>query len=152
MKRTNFRLRLCMTLLLLNLLFIWGNSLMPGELSSRFSQWISSVLFGDKIQEIPDIDGMHLLRKLAHFSEFAALGGILYWLFCMYSQHKWLQFLLPLAVGTGVACVDETIQLFVDGRYGCITDVCIDAAGVFTGIVLIYLAHKILMKKRLKRN
>lgn len=40
MIRTDKRLRLCVTLLVLILVFIWGNSLMPGEVSQAISNWV----------------------------------------------------------------------------------------------------------------
>ena len=44
MIRTDKRLRLCITLLICNLIFIWGNSLLPGEISGAFSDWVKSIL------------------------------------------------------------------------------------------------------------
>ena len=44
MIRTDKRLRLCITLLVCNLIFIWGNSLLPGEISGAFSDWVKSLL------------------------------------------------------------------------------------------------------------
>ena len=41
---TDKRLRLCTALLIANLVFIWGNSLLPGEISGAFSDWVKSVL------------------------------------------------------------------------------------------------------------
>ena len=44
MKRTDKRLRLCITLLTCVLIFIWGNSLLPGEVSGALSDWVKSIL------------------------------------------------------------------------------------------------------------
>jgi len=38
-----------------------------------------------------------------------------------------------------VACCDETIQLFSDGRAGAIVDVMLDSSGVLCGCALLYL-------------
>ena len=71
--RKHFALYLC--LVILNLAFIWGNSFVPGEISGEISGGIFEVVsdlfavFGDK--------GQFVLRKLAHFSEFTALGFFL---------------------------------------------------------------------------
>ena len=46
---------------------------------------------------------------------------------------------MPLLFCLAVACVDETIQLFVPGRAGRLTDVGIDTLGAALGIVLITL-------------
>lgn len=135
MLRTEKRMRLCMTLLVLNLTFIWGNSLLPGEISGAISDWVKSVLA--LLLPIAEGGGSggFLVRKLAHFTEFTFLGMVLGWLFAMLNKSKIPAFLL----GALAACVDETIQLFVPGRGPGIRDVCIDSAGVFTGIALLAL-------------
>ena len=45
MIRTQKRLVLCCILLAMNLSVIWGNSLLPGELSGALSQWLRNLLF-----------------------------------------------------------------------------------------------------------
>ena len=145
MKRTSFRLRLCAALLAMNLLFIWGNSLLPGEVSGAFSDWVKSVLSRIFAGSEDDVSGGGLLRKLAHFSEFALLGACFCWLYAMLMTTQPRQLLFASISGILAACVDETIQRFVPLRNGCLTDVGIDTAGVFTGIVLfsiVYLINK----------
>ena len=44
MIRSDKRIRLCCVLLVCNLAFIWGNSLMPGEVSGAFSDWVTAFL------------------------------------------------------------------------------------------------------------
>ena len=44
MIRTDKRLRLNAALLICVLTFIWGNSLLPGEVSGAFSDWVKSIL------------------------------------------------------------------------------------------------------------
>lgn len=136
MKRTENRVRLCVTLLVVNLLFIWGNSLLPGTASGALSSWVKDLLsrlLGITASE-PDT-GHGLLRKLAHFSEFACLGALLTWLICMI--HKNLS-LVP-AGGLLAAGLDELIQLFVPDRHAALTDVLIDMAGVLVGMGLLCL-------------
>ena len=85
------------------------------------------------------------MRKLAHFTEFAALGACFCWLYAMLMTTQPRQLLFASISGILAACVDETIQRFVPLRNGCLTDVGIDTAGVFTGIVLfsiVYLINK----------
>lgn len=142
MIRTGRRMRLCAALLVLNLAFIWGNSLLPGETSEAFSDWVKMLLarffaFG------PDgVGGGGLLRKIAHFSEFALLGGLLSWLFAMLQKKRhW-----PFACGFLAACVDETIQRFVPDRFPSLFDVGIDTFGVLTGMLVLAIGHSILFK------
>lgn len=139
MIRTKRRLRLCVTLLCLNLIFIWGNSLLPGEISGALSDWLKNVLSALLGSTPGGAGGGGLLRKLAHFTEFTCLGMCLCWLFGMVRSKKTEQLLLPLACGFTAACIDETIQLFIPLRGPSIKDVGIDTAGVILGIVFITL-------------
>lgn len=140
MIRTERRMKLCLSWLVLNLLFIWGNSLLPGSVSGALSQWVKDILAAI----IPGVApggqaGQGLLRKLAHFSEFALLGACLTWLFGMLGRG-----VLP-ALGCGflAACADETIQRFVPDRGPSPVDVAIDTAGVLLGIALLWIGHTV---------
>ena len=148
MIRTDKRMGLCWLLLICNLAFIWGNSLLPAELSQAFSDWVKTFLVGLATGEPSLGDGSGMLRKLAHFAEFTALGMVLSWLFGMLRKKKhW-----PLVCGVAAACVDETIQLFVPDRGPGLKDVLLDSCGVLTGMMLLYLGHTILSKKQHKCN
>ena len=136
MIRTEKRLRLCKMLIAAVLVFIWGNSLLPGEISQAFSDWVKGILAMFAQQDGPETSG-GLLRKIAHFTEFAALGWLLGWLFGMLQKGK----LRPFGWGVLAAAADETIQRFVPDRGPSIWDVALDSCGVLTGIVLLYLGH-----------
>lgn len=138
MRRTKPRLTLCGILLAAILAFIWGNSAMPGEASGALSGWVGALL-GRIAPFLTTESGLHFLRKAAHFSEFAALGMTLTWMFCMVSRRKGWQYSLPLICGGVVACIDETIQIFSPGRYSSIIDVLIDCSGVLTGCLVLLL-------------
>ena len=143
MIRTKNRLRLCAALLTVNLIFIWGNSLLPGSISGAVSQFVRdliALLFPGGTDE-PDA-GHGLLRKLAHFTEFCTLGMCLRWLFGMLCTRR-TGYLLPLGAGIAAACIDEAIQCFVPGRGPGLKDVGIDTLGVILGIVIISLIHHI---------
>lgn len=125
--------------IILNLAFIWGNSLLSGEISSDVSGGLLALLR----EEFPFLAGMGelLLRKLGHFSEFTCLGLLLCW-------RLWLQKgnfpgIPAMLCGVLAAMADETIQAFVPGRGSSVIDVWIDTAGVCTGIVLLLLGHTI---------
>ena len=47
-----------------------------------------------------------------------------------------------------IPSIDETIQLFVPGRAGMITDVMIDCCGAATGVVLRYLLRPLMRAKK----
>lgn len=79
--------------------------------------------------------GMQLLiRKLAHFSEYALLG---FCLTLLLREYHWRFPRLSAALlGTGYAVTDELHQLLSDGRSSSPVDVAIDAAGVLAGLLL----------------
>lgn len=146
MERTEKKLRLCITLLTANILFIWGNSLLPGSVSGAISGFIRDILafvFSGGAAK-PD-SGHGLLRKLAHFTEFACLGALLAWLLGMLSK----PFPVALPCAFFVACVDEIVQRFVPDRGPSFKDVLLDTSGALLGIVLLFLGYTI-CKKRAK--
>ena len=142
MKKTKKRLILCSALLVAILAFIWGNSALPGETSGALSGWVGQILC-KLLPFLTTESGLHLLRKLAHFSEFAVLGMVLCWLFCMVMERKVGKYLLPLLCGATAACIDESIQIFSPGRYCSIVDVGIDTSGVLTGIIVLFLGYAV---------
>ena len=84
--------------------------------------------------------GHTLLRKAAHFSEFALLGL----LYC--GRHRLVKGEAPvhlMGFGLAVACIDETIQIFTPGRASSLIDVWIDASGFALGLLLIVIFHTI---------
>ena len=69
-----------------------------------------------------------VLRKGAHVTEYAILGGLLYRALAREE--------LALAVGIAYAATDELHQHFVRGRHASPVDVAIDAVGVSLGMLL----------------
>lgn len=137
--------RLCVALLCLCLAFIWGNSLLPGEISGAISDFVKALLL-KILFFLPDtgISGGGLLRKLAHFTEFACLGALLAWLHALLGRHPFQ----GLVWGFLAACVDETIQRFVPDRGPSFFDVLIDTGGVTLGIVLLLAGFAIHQKTK----
>ena len=146
MIRTEKRLRLCTALLILNLAFIWGNSLLPGSVSGAISDWVKNLIAMLFPVDTSAASSGGLLRKVAHFTEFAALGMCLTWLFAMLQKAKYW----PFACGAAAACVDETIQRFVPDRGPSLLDVGIDSCGVLTGMILLWIGHTYLIKRTMK--
>lgn len=147
MVRTKKRLGFCTALLVLNVLFIWGNSMLPAHISAAISGFVRDVL-SKLLGSIggggaDDIMGEGILRKIAHFIEFTCLGCLLGWLFSMLRKH-WL---VPFLCGALVACVDELIQCFVPGRGPRITDVLLDSVGVACGIALLLAGYTIYQRR-----
>jgi VanZ family protein len=69
-----------------------------------------------------------ILRKGAHVTEYAVLGGLLY--------RALGREPLALAAGIAYAATDELHQHFVRGRHASPVDVAIDAVGVAVGMLL----------------
>ena len=69
-----------------------------------------------------------ILRKGAHLTEYAVLGGLLY--------RALGREPLALAMGIAYAATDELHQYFVRGRHASPVDVAIDAVGVALGMLV----------------
>ena len=144
MNRRNWKRHLWTLLLAANLVLIWGNSMLPGSQSQEVSDgFLRQFAF---LPALLGENGPKLIRKIAHFAEFAWLGFLLAGSFRAWGRAP----VLPAALwGLLSACVDETIQIFSPGRASRLTDVWIDFAGILTGIFLLHLGH-ILWKKTRK--
>lgn len=142
------RLRLCRVLLVCSLLFIWGNSLLPGSVSGALSQWLHRLLQALVPGEDMPPEGGGLLRKIAHFTEFACLGALLLWHELLLCREK----VIPgaLLFGFATACIDETIQCFVPDRGPSVWDVCLDTCGAAAGILLLLAGLKVRKTKNNK--
>lgn len=81
----------------------------------------------------------HLLRKAAHVTEFAILGGLLA---AAADALRRKAFLAPYLLGLLWALGDETHQLYVPGRSGALTDVWVDFIGVVVGATVVWLCHR----------
>lgn len=145
MKKRN---ALCCVLIALNLALIWGNSTLPGGVSMELSDGFLALLS----QGLPALAviGSILIRKLAHFSEFACLGLLLGWL--LSPEGGFRGFAAPALLGTLAACVDETIQRFVPGRESSLIDVWIDIFGVCAGILLLRLGYCCIRRRKERKQ
>ena len=141
---------LCVTLLVMNIAFIWINSLLPREVSAAFSKLVGRILsmFMPDSVTVDAGEGHGILRKIAHFLEFCSLGVLFSWLIRMLREKNLVCMTLPLVCGVFVAAVDETIQLFIPGRGPHIRDVGIDSAGVLLGVLLVWFLSLIGKKQR----
>ena len=109
------------------LLFVWGHSLMPASVSKEESHhWLA--LLQTWLPWLTD----YLIRKAAHFTEYAVLGALL---FGAADTRYGLWF--PPCFGVLAALADETVQLFAAGRSGQVSDVWLDLAGFLAGWVVV---------------
>ncbi len=113
--------------------FIFIQSALPGDLSSNESNFIVQILVA--LFDVDADSAGFAVRKCAHFAEYLVLGGSAMLLFC----EMRLSGLLAWAVGAAYAVTDEFHQMFVVGRSCEVRDMCIDAAGVLCGVLVIVL-------------
>ena len=143
MKRHTGKISLIITLLWVAVIFSF--SLQPAGASSQLSlgvgHWLIDLLpsaIKDKLMAMPQeqLEFLHtLLRKTGHFSEYLILG-ILSMITVQQTELRYKRW-TGLGFCLLVASVDETIQLFVSGRSGQVSDVLLDFVGALCGILLI---------------
>lgn len=136
--------------ILLVLCFAWGNSILSGELSKSMSGGIREMV----IQMLPFLAQMpeRVLRKFAHFAEFAVLGFLLAWYTVRRGKRGVARFFTPFSLSVLAALIDETIQIYRPGRLSSVTDVWIDTFGACTGILLLLLGHTVFTRITKKGN
>lgn len=128
----------------LYILFIWLHSSMNSEISANQSKGVLYFLttllnnFGVSL----DITE-HLIRKSAHFLEFALLGFIVL-LNAVVINGKIIKNLLQCGfICLITALIDEFIQLYVPGRSAQVTDVVLDFFGAVFGILFFVICYHI---------
>lgn len=116
--------------------FIWGNSMLNANISSEQSglitQTLNTILSKIGITFRYDLLSM-FVRKLAHFGEFYLLG--LFWGFYLKNKHKRISMLIICVAITAI--IDESIQLFSEGRAFQVTDILIDLLGGILAFLLL---------------
>ena len=127
---------------------IYSMTFTPGSDSAALS--MGFVLRVETVLEFFSInierDTLHgLVRKGAHLGVYFFLG---IWLINALSYHTIkpkVRFFVGLGCALLVASLDETFQLFVEGRHGSIIDVIIDMIGAIMGSsLMLYLKMKLL--------
>lgn len=153
-------LRAILMLLLLSTFFIiFGFSSQDGEKSGNISKKITEEI----ITRIPQIQEKEqnereaitlriekVIRKIAHFSIYTAVGLLLMALLSTFEMKEKNRIIMSLIIGIIYASSDEIHQSFVPERSPMITDVMIDTMGVMLGILLIMLGKAII--KKYKKN
>lgn len=126
-----------------------------GSTSGGIVRWLVN-FFHPHFSQMPEDQQMGILvlwhtliRKGAHFSEYAILGALLCNALRTYNLARSLRWLIPVAGSALYAISDELHQFFVPDRVCSIVDVGIDTAGAIFGIALFSL-FAYLIKKRAK--
>lgn len=130
-------------------IFIFSNSAQSGAesnaVSGRVAEFLRPLL--NPNGWIEEQLYLRLVRKLAHFVEFGALGVCLSGAAVNF-DFRWHW---PMGLSVLTACADETLQCFT-GRTNSFKDVCIDSAGAACGILFVYILCGILRKYRERRT
>ena len=113
--------------------FIFTNSMQVAAVSEERMQQILRVL---GLNGAAHHLTMHIVRKLAHFCEYMLEGFLLMLCLRVYTRHLLRHVSWPILGGVLTALTDETVQLFVPGRRGQVTDIWIDFSGVMTGLMV----------------
>ena len=142
MTRLGKREKIFICLTILWLCVMWGHSLTPAVESDKESLGVVAILNSFLPFEITN----HMVRKTAHFSEYFILGVLSTQIILNKVRENIMNSRFSLLFVFFVAFIDETIQLFVEGRSGQISDVWLDFSGGLVAIILtcviIKLRHK----------
>lgn len=136
-------------MLLATLYLIFCFSSQDGEQSGNLSLKVTNFIVNlfSKIKNMDTALRMHyieklhpIIRKLAHFSIYCLVGFSVMGFWCTFDIKNKYKLLWSILIGVTYATSDEFHQSFIPGRGPSIRDVCIDSAGVLTGIfVMIFL-------------
>lgn len=101
------------------IVFIFSNSMQIGDVSETASGRV--LLLMKKVFTRLGMPGAanhltdHIVRKLAHFCEYALEGFLLTLCLRVYTRHFFVHISWPILGGLLTALTDETIQMFSDG-------------------------------------
>lgn len=137
------------------LAFIFSNSAASGETSSAQSYAVT-----EQVQQAAQVIAPHSkiataqgedfiklhisVRTAAHFCQFALLGAVAFGCYLSYTQKK-LFALMPTVGSVAVAFLDESLQIFSNGRAFEWSDIFVDSLGGLCGCLfslLVFLAAR----------
>lgn len=153
MKR-KFAMLVSITLTVVMLYAIWQfsaqNSSETSALSGKLAWKVTSL--AEKIlgRDLNLLKVEALLRKMAHFGVFMALGfgltGIFVW------QRRVPVVVIVIVLGVICAALDEFHQSFTPGRNPSGFDVLIDTAGVCVGMIVVLILRRLLRGKKVENT
>ena len=141
----------CFILAALNIAVIFALSGEGQSASNSRSQLVTSTILNTldperkdapvrKVDEV--LDFFHpIIRKAAHFTEYASLGFLTCLGFLFLGLKPWPRALYPSLICLITAMSDELYQSTVPGRSPMVTDVMLDVAGGIAGVLLVCLIH-----------
>ena len=153
------KLKIFRTILIIMLFFtffmIFGFSSQNGTESKGISTKVTDTIlsFSNKYKQANSKEKIRIrnktnavVRKIAHFTIYTILGGLLMGTMIKTKlKIKW-RVLITLGAGIIYAILDEVHQIFSPGRTAKVTDVYIDTLGVLLGIVIVLFIREIYHK------
>ena len=138
---------------------IFGFSGQNGEQSGGLSRKVANIVI-DMAQDIhiisieDDEKDVYIeklqfpIRKTAHMTEYA-IFSIFVMIALIVDGIKGVRIpVISAVIAIAFAATDEFHQTFVPGRYGCVLDVLIDAAGSIIGLIIVYIIYKNVCKHK----
>lgn len=145
-KNLIFKRILFLVMLAATFYVIFHFSAQDGELSGSVSRKVTTFIVEmlSKVKNMDVILKLHyitklepIVRKLAHFSIYTVVGFSVMGFMCTFDIRNITKFITSICIGVTYAISDEIHQSFTPGRTSRVLDVCIDSAGVLTGIFIL---------------
>lgn len=131
---------------------------LSGDTSGSITRWLVEHIyigFNDlsTIEQDSIMAIVHtVIRKGAHFSEFAVLAILISNAIKRYNLKNYLKWILPVCASAFYAVTDEIHQYFVPDRACRFFDVMIDTSGAMFGTALFMLLSFVFIKIKSKRK
>ncbi len=136
------------------MLLIFGFSAQSGSessgISQKVSEWVVMIFTDTTFSELPIEQQQQIefvIRKLAHFSEYAVLGVLFVSLVIVHQKPKAWYGIAAFA-SLLYAATDEWHQSFTPNRAPALKDVLIDFSGAVTGILFVIVIQYLFAKIR----
>lgn len=127
------------------------SSEISGGVAYRIAEWQNHFFRSNKSKAelYKQAESMQLIiRKGAHMGEYALLAFFLCLHLNCYAISRRQQALLATGITAGYAATDEFHQLFVPGRAGRFSDVCIDTLGGILGLLFWLILFQLWYKRK----
>ena len=134
-------------------LFSAQNDTQSGDTSGVIVRWFLSLIYPGFESFSPERHLAHIevwhtiIRKCAHFTEYAVLANLVSNALRLAGQFRWK---LPVIISAAYAVTDEIHQYFVPGRACRLLDVTIDTSGAAFGTAVFALGIFLLNKRHRK--
>src|SRR5262249_22846224 len=129
--------------LMLSLMFLFSTDFFSGENTRRAIEWVMRLFWKD--ESAPDIKETNfLIRKFAHFFEYAVLASLLFRACRADSPVRWRRSWVAATFGMVAvwSLLDEFHQTFTRTRGGSIYDSLLDSSGgLFALLVISLVCH-----------